>query len=115
MSLPPWIAGVPSKELPLLGALGSREQLLEAFRRESDPVARATALRALIAMEVHERRSGSGSADLEKLLESSAADPREPDVVREAAVIGLPFVSMARARAALPGLLESSPLLRARA
>src|SRR5204862_3197649 len=54
-------------------------------------------------------------ADLAKLLESSAADPREPDVVREVAVIGLPFVSLARAQAALPGLLDSSPLLRARA
>ena len=29
---------------------------------------------------------------------------------REAAAIGLPFVSMARARATLPGLLDSSPL-----
>jgi hypothetical protein len=115
MSLPPWVAGVLPKEIPLLGALGSREKLQEVFRGDSDPVARATALKALIALEVNERRSGSGAADLAKLLESCAGDPREPDVVREAAVIGLPFVSMSRTRAALPGLLDSSPLLRARA
>jgi hypothetical protein len=102
-------------DLPLLDALGSRGQLLEAFRHGSDPVARATALNALVALEVNERRSASGSADLAKLLENCAADPRQADQVREAALIGLPFVSMARARAAFPGLLDSSPLLRARA
>jgi hypothetical protein len=115
MSLPPWVSGAPSKDLPLLDALGSRGQLLEAFRHESDPVARATALSALVALEVNERRSGSDSADLAKLLENCAADPREADKVREAALIGLPFVSMACARAAIPGLLDSSRLLRARA
>ena len=115
MNLPPWVAGVPPKNLPLLDVLGSRGQLLEAFRHGSDPAARATALNALVALEVNERRSGSGSADLAKLLEICAADPREADKVREAALIGLPFVSMARARAAIPGLLDSSLLLRARA
>ena len=115
MSLPPWVAGVSSTELPFLGGPGTRDQLLETFRRESDPGARVTALRALIALEVAERRSGSGAADLAKLLESCASDPGEEDVVRGAAVIGLPFVSMARARVVLPGLLDSSSLIRSRA
>jgi len=96
MSLPPW-------------------ELHEAFRRESDPQARATVLRTLIAMVVGERRSGADAAGLAKLLETCAADSLEPDVVREAAVVGLPFVSMDRAKAVLPGLLESSPPVRARA
>lgn len=112
MSLPPWAAGVPSPDLPLLDAPGPGGQFLETFRRESDPQTRATALRGLIAMEVGERRAGS---ELAKLLESCAADCREPDVVREAAAIGLPFVSMERAQAALPELLDTSPPVRARA
>ena len=115
MSLPPWATGVPSRDLPMLGALGSREQLLEAFRRESDPAARAMALKALIALEFGERRGGSEAADLARFLEACAADCQEPNAVREAAAIGLPFVSMARAQAALPGLLESAPPVRARA
>jgi hypothetical protein len=115
VSLPPWATGVPSRDLPLLGALGSREQLLETFRRETDPVLRATVLRALVALEVGERRAGFDSGSLAKLLETCAADGREPDVVRGAAAIGLPFVSMDRAKEALPELLESSPPVRARA
>ena len=108
MSLLPW-------GRPLPGAFGSRDQLQEAFRRESDPQARATALKALVALEVGERRGGADSQSLAQLLETCAADYREPDVVREAAAIGLPFVSMHRATAVLPELLESSPPVRSRA
>jgi hypothetical protein len=115
MSLPPCATGVLSRGLPLLHSLGSREELHQAFGRESDPQARATVLRTLIAMEVGERRSGADAAGFAKFLESCAADCLESDVVREAAAIGLPFVSMDRAEAVLPELLESSPPVRARA
>ncbi len=113
--MPSWANGIPAWEPPLLGALGSKEELLEAFRRESDPTLRVTALRALIALEVGQRRSDSGAAELSRLLESCAADIREADIVREAAILGLPFVSLEAARKALPELLSSSMLLRGRA
>ena len=88
--------------------------LVEAFRHESDAARRATALQALVASEVGARRSGSGAAELVGLLENSAVDPAEPKVVREAAIIGLVFVSLERARRIIPPLLESSADLRAR-
>lgn len=115
MNLPPWAAGVPFTDLPLLRSLGSRDQLLEVFRRETDPLARAAALKALVAIELGERRSGSEGTGLARLLESCAGDPREAEVVRQGAAIGLPFVSLDRAKKALPELLESSPPVRARA
>lgn len=115
MSLPRWPAGALEPDFPVLVALGSREQLYETFGRESDPQTKRTLLRALIALEVGQRRSGGASATLATLLESCAADSWEADAVREAAAIGLPFVSMARAQAALPGLLDSSPAVRSRA
>jgi hypothetical protein len=105
MSVLDWLAATPSVD-------GSREALYEAFRRESDEGRRATALRALVALEVGSRRSGSDSARLLALLESCAADEKEPLAIRKAAITALPFVSIGRARAIIPGLLESSSCLR---
>jgi SAM-dependent methyltransferase len=97
---------VSSESLPI--------ELVEAFRHESDPARRATALQALVALEVGSRRSGSGAAELVSLLETCAMDAAEPKAVREAAIIGLVFVSLERARKILPPLLEFSTDLRAR-
>jgi SAM-dependent methyltransferase len=96
----------PSGGLPI--------ELLEAFRQKSDAGRRATALQALVALEVGARQGGAGGAQLVGLLEASAMDVAEPKAVREAAIIGLMFVSPDRARKILPPLLESSSDIRAR-
>jgi SAM-dependent methyltransferase len=90
------------------------EDLVESFRHESDAARRATALQALVALEVSVRRSGSGAAALVSLLENCAMDRAEAKAVREAAIIGLVFVSLERARKVIPQLLNSAADLRAR-
>jgi SAM-dependent methyltransferase len=97
---------IPSGRLPV--------GLVEAFRHESDAARRAMALQALVASEVGSRRSGSGAAELAGLLETTAMDAAEPKAVRDAAIIGLVFVSLERARKILPPLLEASSDIRAR-
>jgi hypothetical protein len=105
-----WPRGIPPLDDPAFCALGSKDSLCETIRDESDPVRRSTAIRALVALEIATPRRDGRSERLSHILETIAIDPNQPNLVREAAVTGLPFVSIERARAVLPSLLGGAPL-----
>ena len=91
----------------LIDRLGSEEALLACVTGSADPVTRATALRALVAVATG-RSTPKGDETFAELLEVLALGAAEPSEVREASIEGLPFISMERAEAVLPSLLEDA-------
>ena len=111
MSQPVWASGVPPIEDPILGALGTVDSLLPEIQHQSDPARRAVAIRSLAALHAAAPRSGSSTERAGETLASIARDGAQPDVVREAALLALPFVSMDQTLATVPDLMRD-PMLR---